>query len=94
MKNNILYAVIVTLAILSLVSILSHNSLSNEMEELDKQYYEMVKDYINCQTKESNKCYSEICFLDLENNTIGICTMSEVNCEEFKTKFALSEADV
>lgn len=38
-------------------------------------------------------CYSEKCYLDLENNTIGGCSMYKVDCKLWEDKygFALSE---
>lgn len=39
-------------------------------------------------------CYSEICYIDIENNIqVGGCTMSKVDCYIFKEKYALSEND-
>lgn len=32
-------------------------------------------------------CYSEICYLDLENNTIGGCSISKADCRLWKDKY-------
>ena len=36
-------------------------------------------------------CYSEKCYLDLENNTIGGCSMYKVDCYIFEDKFGLEK---
>ncbi|HDK42081.1 MAG TPA: hypothetical protein ENG87_01775 [Candidatus Pacearchaeota archaeon] len=38
-----------------------------------------------------NKCFSERCYFDIEENQIGGCSMYKVDCKEFEVKYGNEE---
>lgn len=59
-----------------------------EMDDNTKEAIESIDFPIaNINEQPEDICYSEICYLDLENNTIGGCSMSKVDCYLWEDKY-------
>ena len=55
---------------------------NNTKEAMQSINYSAIEDI-----EDKQICYSEICYMDLEKNQIGSCSLSKVNCRIFEDKF-------
>lgn len=80
----------ITFMLCCTVLYINHNAwtISFEMDNNTKEAIESIEYPIVGDIE--NVCYSEICYLDLENNTIGGCSMGKVDCKLWEDKYGFA----